>query len=55
MEPQSVDLGFVATVMAWALALVALIFVVSLAWRRFGPTRRHRRHHSRTRRLAGKE
>jgi len=54
-EPQPVDPTLLITVFAWALASVALAFVLYLAWRRFGPNRRHRRHHSRTRHLAGRE
>ena len=55
MEPPAIDIDFVITVMAWGIAAFALLFVLYLAFRKFGPRRRHRRHHSRMRHLAGKE
>ena len=55
MERPEVNLDVFLTFMAWVLASLALAFVLYLGWRKFGPHRRHRRHHSRMRHLAGKE
>lgn len=55
MESRPVDLNFVAMVMAWAMASLALLLVTVLLFRRFGRGRRHRRHDRRMRRLAGLE
>ena len=42
------------TYLACALAGACIVFMGYLAWRRFGPGRRHRRHRSRLRRYTGK-
>ncbi|MGO8677856.1 MAG: hypothetical protein ACLQVX_18555 [Limisphaerales bacterium] len=42
------------TFMACALAGACVLFMGYLAWRRFGPTRRHRHHRSRLNRYVGK-
>ena len=41
------------TMLVWFLAIPAVCFVVYLLWRKFGPSRRHRRHSSRLRRYLG--
>jgi len=40
-------------VFAWIVAVPAACFVAYLLWRKFGPSRRHRRHGSRLRRYLG--
>ena len=47
LEINSTQLEMVLTVLAWALALPALLLMGYLCWRRFGPYRRRRRHRSR--------
>lgn len=42
------------TLVVCVVAAACLAFVLFLAWRQFGPKRRHRRHRSRTRRYLGK-
>jgi hypothetical protein len=54
-ERQPVDANLLFTILAWGVASIVLAFVFYLAWRKFGPNRRHRRHRSRTRYLAGRE
>ncbi|MGA2660666.1 MAG: hypothetical protein ABSH34_24525 [Verrucomicrobiota bacterium] len=54
MDVYPLNLELLITYLVCALAGACLLFVGYLAWRRFGPSRRHRRRRSRLRRYVGK-
>jgi hypothetical protein len=54
MNADPLDMEKLMTFLACALAGACVVFMGYLAWRRFGPSHRHRRRRSRLRRYVGK-